>query len=175
MFPPFRCDAPGGLSVVLIVTLLTRRNLILAATLGSAAMLLGAWGFQYLGGLAPCKLCYWQRYPYIASVPIGVVALVAGGAFLPLLGALAAAATGAVGVYHTGVERGWWQGPDTCTSGPIGDLSPDQLLEQIMAAPLVRCDEVAWQLLGLSMASWNAVAAFGLMLLWLWAARLSRA
>ena len=101
--------------------------------------------------------------------------MLVGGALLPLLGALAAAATGAVGVYHTGVERGWWQGPDTCTSGPIGDLSPDQLLDQIMTAPLVRCDEVAWQMLGLSMASWNAIAAFGLMLLWLWAARLSRA
>jgi disulfide bond formation protein DsbB len=164
-----------GLRVVLSVTLLTRRNLILAATLGSAAMLLGAWGFQYLGGLAPCKLCYWQRYPHMAAVPIGVVALVVGGAFLPLLGALAAAATGALGIYHTGVERAWWQGPDTCTSGPIGGLSPDQLLDQILTAPLVRCDEVAWQFLGLSMASWNAVVAFGLMFIWLWAARLSRA
>lgn len=157
------------------MSFLTRRNLILAATLGSAAMLLAAWGFQYLGGLAPCTLCYWQRYPYMAAVPVGLVALVAGGALLPRLGALAAAATGAVGVYHTGVERGWWPGPDTCTSGPVGELSPDQLLDQIMAAPLVRCDEVAWQMLGLSMASWNAVAAFGLMVLWLWAARLSRA
>ena len=156
------------------MTFITRRNLILAATLGSAAMLLAAWGFQYLGGLAPCALCYWQRYPYMAAVPVGLLGLAIPGALLPLLGALTAATTGAIGLYHTGVERGWWQGPDTCSSGPIGDLSPDQLLDQIMAAPLVRCDEVAWQMLGLSMASWNAVAAFGLMSLWLWAARLSR-
>jgi disulfide bond formation protein DsbB len=157
------------------LTHLTRRNLILAATLGSAAMLLAAWAFQYIGGLAPCALCYWQRYPYMAAVPVGLLALVLPGALLPLLGALAAASTGAIGLYHTGVERGWWEGPDTCTAGPIGDLSPDQLLDQIMAAPLVRCDEVAWDLLGLSMASWNAVAAFGLMAIWLAAARLSRA
>ena len=154
---------------------LTRRNLILAATLGSAAMLLAAWGFQYIGGLAPCKLCYWQRYPYMAAVPAGLLALAVPGALLPLLGALATATSGAVGIYHTGVERRWWQGPDTCTSGPVGGLSPDQLLDQIMAAPLVRCDEVAWQMFGLSMASWNAVAAVGLMAIWLMAARRSRA
>ena len=153
---------------------LNRRNLILTATLGSAAMLLAAWGFQYLGGLAPCALCYWQRYPYMVAVPTGVVALVVGGAGLPLLGALAAAATGGVGIYHTGVERGWWQGPDACSAGFVGGLSIDDLLAQINAAPLVRCDEVAWETLGLSMASWNAVAAFGLMILWLMAARLSR-
>jgi disulfide bond formation protein DsbB len=117
------------------LTYLTRRNLVLAATLGSAAMLLAAWGFQYLGGLAPCALCYWQRYPYMAAVPVGLLALAIPGIALPLLGAATAAATSAVGLYHTGVERGWWQGPDTCTAGPVGGLSPDQLLDQIMAAP----------------------------------------
>jgi len=154
--------------------LLTRRNLILLATLGSAAMVLGAWGFQYLGGLAPCKLCYWQRYPHMAAVPIGLVALAVPGVLLPLLGAIAAATTGALGIYHTGVERGWWEGPDTCSSGPVGGLSTDDLFDQIMTAPLVQCDQVAWEMLGLSMASWNAIVAFGLVVLWLWAARLSR-
>ena len=161
--------------MVLSVTLLTRRNLILAATLGSAAMLLGAWGFQYLGGLAPCKLCYWQRYPHMAAVPIGLSRWSWAGRSCRFSARSRRRPPGALGIYHTGVERGWWQGPDTCTSGPVGGLSPDQLLDQILAAPLVRCDEVAWQLFGLSMASWNAVVAFGLMFLWLWAARLSRA
>ena len=154
--------------------LLTRRNLVLVATLGSAAMILGAWGFQYIGGLAPCKLCYWQRYPHMAAVPIGLLALATQGRLFPILGALAAAATGAIGVYHTGVERGWWPGPDTCSSGPVGGLSPDQLFDQIMTAPLVQCDQVAWEMFGLSMATWNAVASFGFMAVWLMAARLSR-
>lgn len=155
-------------------SLLTRRNLIILATLGSAAMILGAWGFEYLGGLAPCKLCYWQRYPHIAAVPVGLISLAVPGVLLPLLGALSAATTGAIGVYHTGVERSWWEGPDTCSSGPVGGLSTDDLFDQIMAAPLVQCDQVAWEMLGLSMASWNAIVAFGLAALWLWAARLSR-
>ena len=153
---------------------LTRRNLILFATLGSAAMILGAWGFQYIGGLAPCKLCYWQRYPHIAAVPIGIVALFVPGVLLPLLGALSAAATGAVGIYHTGIERQWWEGPDTCSSGPVGGLSTDELLDQILTAPLVQCDQVAWEMFGLSMATWNAIASFGFVVLWILAARLSR-
>ena len=153
---------------------MTSRGLILVATAGSALLLLGALGFQYLGGLAPCDLCIWQRWPHAAAVLIGVAALAIGGRLLPLLGALAAACSAGVALYHTGVERGWWEGPATCTSGSIGDLSPQDLMDQIMAAPLVRCDEVAWQMFGLSMASWNALASLGLVLIWLAAARATR-
>ncbi|UWQ55560.1 disulfide bond formation protein B [Leisingera caerulea] len=150
------------------------RLLIVIAATGSAALLLGALGFQYIGEMAPCKLCYWQRYPHAAAAGIGVLALIFPGAVLPYLGALAALSTAGVGVYHTGVERGWWEGPATCTSGPVGGLSPDQLMEQIMAAPLVRCDEVPWELFSLSMASWNAIASFGLTLIWIAAANHAR-
>jgi disulfide bond formation protein DsbB len=120
--------------------------------------------------MAPCKLCIWQRYPHGAAVVIGAVALAFPLLILPYLGALAALATAGVGAYHTGVERGWWEGPSTCTSGPIGNLSADELMQQIMSAPLVRCDDVPWEMLGLSMASWNAVASFVLALLWIAAA-----
>lgn len=146
------------------------RLLIILASAGSAALLLGAFGFQYIGEMAPCKLCIWQRYPHGAAVVIGAVALAFPVLILPYLGALAAMATAGVGAYHTGVERGWWEGPSTCTSGPIGNLSADELMQQIMSAPLVRCDDVPWEMLGLSMASWNAVASFVLALLWIAAA-----
>lgn len=148
-----------------------RRLLILIAAVGSAAMMLGALGFQYIGEMPPCKLCYWQRYPHIAAAAIGVVAFIVPGASLSYLGALAVLTTAGLGVYHSGVERGYWEGPTTCTSGPIGGLTPDQLMDQIMGAPLVRCDEVPWEMFSLSMASWNAIASFGLFCLWIAAAR----
>lgn len=137
-------------------------------------MLLGALGFQYIGELPPCKMCYWQRYPHVAAVGIGVLAFVLPGVGLTALlylGAVAALVTAGIGVYHTGVERGFWEGPTTCTSGPIGGLTPEQLMEQIMGAPLVRCDEVPWELFTLSMASWNAIISFALAGLWIAAAR----
>lgn len=150
---------------------MNRKLLILLAASGSAALLLGAFGFQHLGGMAPCKLCLWQRWPHAAAVIIGAIALFYPKRSLALLGALAAGITGALGIYHTGVERHWWEGPDTCTSGDISGLSTDELMNQIMSAPLVRCDEVPWEMFGLSMASWNAVASFGFMALWLMAVR----
>ncbi|MFC6687070.1 disulfide bond formation protein B [Jhaorihella thermophila] len=149
---------------------LSRNFLILAAAGGSAALLLGAFGFQYLGGMAPCKLCLWQRWPHGAAILIGGIALMIPGRGLPLLGALAALTTAGIGVYHAGVEQHWWEGPRICTTGPVGGLSPEQLLEQIMSAPLVRCDEIPWEMFGLSMAAWNAVASAGLAVLWLMAA-----
>ena len=153
---------------------MTHRQLIALAAAGSAALLLGAWGFQALG-YAPCKLCLWQRWPHAAAFLIGVLVLARSVATLALAGALAAATTGAIGVYHTGVELGWWQGPDTCTSAPVDNLTPEQLMEQIMNAPLVRCDEIAWQFLGLSMAGWNAILSFGMAGVWLVAWRKMRA
>lgn len=152
----------------------TRTSLILTAVAGSAALLLGAWGFQYIGEMAPCKLCYWQRYPHAVAVVIGILAVLLPGRWLPLLGGIAALTTSGIGIYHTGVERGWWEGPTTCTSGPIGGLTPDQLMDQIMSAPLTRCDEVPWELFTLSMASWNALISLGLAVIWFAAARASR-
>ncbi|MFV1464752.1 MULTISPECIES: disulfide bond formation protein B [unclassified Phaeobacter] len=146
------------------------RILILIASAGSAALLLGAFGFQYIGEMAPCKLCIWQRYPHGAAVVIGAVALAVPLLILPYLGALAALATAAIGAYHTGVERGWWEGPNSCSSGPIGNLSSEDLMQQIMSAPLVRCDEVPWELFSLSMASWNAIASLLLAVIWIAAA-----
>ena len=87
------------------------------------------------------------------------------------LGALAAATTSGVGFYHAGVEQGWWEGPTTCTSGPIGGLSSEQLMEQIMNAPLVRCDDIPWELFNISMAGWNALISLALALIWVAAAR----
>ena len=149
---------------------MTRSQLILIAAGGSAAMMIGALGFQYIGEMPPCKLCYWQRYPHIAAIVIGILALFLAGRALPLLGALAALITAAIGGYHTGVERGWWEGPSSCTSGSVADMSTSDLMAQIMAAPLVRCDEVPWELFTLSMASWNMIISAGLAVIWVLAA-----
>lgn len=151
-----------------------KRTLILLAAAGSLVLLLGAWAFQYIGGMAPCKMCIWQRYPHGAAIVIGALAFALPGVrLLPLLGAAAAATTSGIGIYHAGVERGLWEGPSSCTSGSISGLSAEELMEQIMAAPLVRCDEIPWEMFGLSMAGWNALLSAGLVLVWLaaWRAR----
>ena len=137
---------------------------------GSAALLAGALAFQFIGGLAPCPLCIWQRWPHVAAVVVAVLGItVLSRHYRPLavLGSLAMAISAGLGLYHTGIERGWWKGPDTCTSSDITNLTPDQLMAQILGAPLVRCDEVAWEFLNLSMASWNAVISLALAGLWL--------
>lgn len=150
------------------------KRLVFAAAFGSLAVYLGALWFQYIGEMAPCKMCYWQRYPHIAAVVLGMLILSGGPRILAAFGAIAALTTAGIALYHTGVERAWWEGPTTCTSGPIGDLTTDELMAQIMAAPLVRCDEVAWEMLGLSMASWNGIASLGLAVIWVMAWRSGR-
>lgn len=151
---------------------MTRPLLIFLAAAGSALMLAGAFAFQYVGGLAPCHLCLLQRWPHAAAALIGVLALLIPGRLLPLAGALAALTTAGLGAYHSGVERHWWPGPNTCTSGDISQLSVGDLTDQLLAnTTVIQCDQVAWAMWGLSMASWNMLGSLVLVALWLMAAR----
>lgn len=148
-----------------------------AALLGGLgmAMLAGAMAFEHLGGLAPCALCIDQRKAWgavILAATIGVWAegrsRIAVALLMIALAALAALAGAGVALFHVGVEQGWWAGTAACGSGFEGFGSGDvgALRDRLLARPVVRCDEVAWSMLGVSMAGWNglisaAAGAFG--------------
>jgi disulfide bond formation protein DsbB len=139
------------------------------AAAGSAGLLTAAFLFQHVAGLAPCELCVWQRWPHAVAFGLGLLMLAPPlRRFRPMraLGVLAMLTAAGLGLYHTGVERGWWAGPGECSGGQSGDLSTDALMDSILSAPVVRCDEVAWSLWGLSMASWQGLAALALAALW---------
>ncbi len=140
-----------------------RRRLLLAnaiTLLTPAALLAGAYVFQYIGGLPPCEMCWWQRYPHMAAVAIALCAAIVPHAsarlWLVRLAAVAITISGAIGVYHTGIEQKWWQGVTACTATPLSG-STAEILADVMATPLVRCDAIPWSLFGVSMAGWNAV------------------
>ena len=139
-----------------------------------AALLAGAFAFEYVGGLFPCEMCWWQRWAHMAALAFAVVAI-AGARRLPdrgrsfvWLAALAILTSGLIGVYHAGVEAGILEGFTQCTSTGAGGSAQD-VLNQIMNAPLVRCDEIQWSWLGISMAGWNAIlsVATAFVILWL--------
>lgn len=151
---------------------LSNRLPILLATLGSAGLLGGAFAFQHIGGLAPCQLCLWQRWPHAAAILIGIVVLATGWRGLAWAGALAALATAGIGVFHVGVEQLWWEGLATCTAGSISGISAADLLDPTKdVAQVVRCGDIAWSMLGISMAGWNAILSLVLAGLWVTAAR----
>ncbi|MEM6387208.1 MAG: disulfide bond formation protein B, partial [Pseudomonadota bacterium] len=148
---------------------MTARSLMLTAAAGSLALLAGAFGFQALG-YAPCQMCLWQRWPHAAAIGVGGLVLALGPiALLGIVGALSALTTAVFGAYHTGVERGWWQGPTSCSGGgdSLGGMSGDQLLSLDLPSDVVMCNEVAWALFGFSMASWNTLISLTLAGLWI--------
>jgi disulfide bond formation protein DsbB len=136
-----------------------------------AALLGGALAFQYIGGLFPCEMCHWQRWPHGAAIVVALAAFV-----LPprparaavVLAALLAMASGAIGVYHWGVEQHIFEGLTRCSASATGS-DPAKVLQDIFATPLVRCDQPQWSMFGISMAGWNAILSlgFGLVILWL--------
>jgi disulfide bond formation protein DsbB len=134
----------------------------LIALLLPLALLGGALGSQYFGGLHPCEMCYWQRWPHGVAIVLAALAFTApadsGRArSLTLLAALAIALSGVIAVYHAGVEAKIFQGFTTCTALATKGMSSADLLKAITHAPLVRCDEVQFRFLGVSMAGWNAI------------------
>ena len=140
-----------------IPTISQRLGLIIAGSI-STALLGGALLFQYVGGLAPCDLCLWQRWPHLAVI---VVAFIGLRGVLPRgmlwLTFIAGSISAGLSSYHAGIEYEWWSGPASCTANLVLDGDIKALTELLLATPLVRCDEVTWSLYGLSMAGWNAL------------------
>lgn len=123
------------------------------ALLVPAALLGGAYLSQYGFGMWPCEMCWWQRYPHFAGLALALAAFLRPpGRVFVALAALAILASGLIGFYHAGVEYGWLPGLTACTSEVALGGDP---LEAIMNAPLVRCDQVQWELLGISLAGFN--------------------
>ncbi|HET9335490.1 MAG TPA: disulfide bond formation protein B [Sphingomicrobium sp.] len=132
----------------------------LLALIVPAGLLGGALFSQYVGGLYPCEMCYWQRWPHGAAILLALGAIASPveaprAPILTLLAAVAVAISGAIGVFHAGVELGWWEGVTRCT------MTGATSLEDILSVPLVRCDQVQWSLAGISMAGWNAILSLG--------------
>lgn len=138
--------------------------LIAGAILAALMMALLA---QYGAGLAPCELCHWQRYAYLVALALALATIALGGSaqrrrlFLALTGVALLGVAG-IAAYHVGIEQHWWAGSSTCTGGDFSGLTGAELEAAILAAPLVRCDEPAWELFGISMAGYNILYALGL-------------
>jgi disulfide bond formation protein DsbB len=134
----------------------------MAATVGSAL------AFQYIGGYIPCKLCYEQRIPYYVGAPLMLLAVLAAVFKLPvwitrallIVGGLLMVYGLYLGVFHSGVEWGWWPGPTDCTNvaGPV-DTGGNGVLDALDKFVPPSCDKAALRILGLSLAGWNAIAS----------------
>jgi disulfide bond formation protein DsbB len=132
------------------------------ALLLPTALMAGALGSQYWGGLYPCEMCHWQRWPHYAAIALAGLAFVLRTSplsrILVSLAALAVLASGAIGAFHAGVEYGWWEGLTRCSTMPSTE---GDLLTNIMKAPMIRCDEAPWTLAGISLAGYNALISIG--------------
>ncbi len=127
------------------------------------ALLGGALGSQYIGGLYPCEMCHWQRWPHYAAVPLALLAIFTRHKLAPAMLFLSLAmlmilTSGLIGIFHAGVEYGWWEGLTTCSTAPSagGDF-----LSDIMETPVISCDQTQWELFGISLAGFNAIISIG--------------
>jgi disulfide bond formation protein DsbB len=150
----------------------------IAAAAIAAATILGVYFFEYVLHYKPCPLCLTQRIPYYVAIPIATAVaiaahlgtgwrLLAGGLVLVAIAMLISAG---LGVYHSGVEWKWWAGPSDC-SGPVTSFgTAGSLLQTIETTPVVRCDEAAWRLFGLSLAGYNALISVAIAGIAIWGA-----
>ena len=141
--------------------LLAPQHCLVLCALISAALLGGALLFEHVGGMAPCSLCIWQRWAHVAVIVCALGWLVISqpiGASLRaglIITALAGITSVGVAGYHAGVEWQLWAGPAGCTASLSSGGSTADLVDSLLATPVVRCDDVPWSLFGLSMAGWN--------------------
>ena len=139
------------------------RHALWIALIASVGTLGSVFTAEYGFLLKPCVLCVYQRWPYAGIIAIAVLAYILrdriSAVYFQAAAALSFAVTAGVGAFHVGVEKGWWKGTSECVADTSATLSLDELRAQIMSAPLVKCDEVAWELFGISMAGYNFLFA----------------
>ena len=146
----------GTLKHELSVLLAPQRGLI-ACALISAGLLAGAFLFEYVGGMAPCSLCIWQRWAHLAVIACALASLGFGAGAPNRLraGLVITMMTALSSVGNAGVEWQLWAGPGGCTAALDTGADAATLVDSLLATPVVRCDDVPWSLFGLSMAGWN--------------------
>lgn len=138
----------------------------------SLLLLGGAFFFQYVMGLKPCVLCLYQRAPHAVAFAFGLLVVLLAwrfkkqkpAALVIFLCALVYLVSTSLGIYHTGVEQHWWVSAFEACSAPGISIGSDKLLSQIESAPAIRCDAIAWQMFGISMAGYNALLSFAMMI-----------
>jgi disulfide bond formation protein DsbB len=168
-----------------MISMARTRPLAAAAAVVAAvgvATILGAWFFEYGLGLKPCPLCLEQRHAYYFAIPLAVMVVMGdqiGAARKVLIAALVVIAAGMLwntylGIYHSGVEWKWWQGPTDC-SGALENLgAAGNLATTLEKMSVVRCDEAAWRFLGLSLAGYNALISAALAAVAIWGVVMER-
>jgi disulfide bond formation protein DsbB len=135
--------------------------------LGMAATVGGALGFEHIGGYIPCALCLLQRNPYYYGIPVGILAIIVAAIGLPswvtrallvVIGVMMLVGAG-MGVYHSGVEWAFWEGPASCGGGAGVTTNAGSLLSDLNTVHGPSCTEAALRVLGLSFAGWNVIAS----------------
>ncbi len=142
------------------------RSVLLLVLLASIAVVGSALLSQYVGGLQPCELCLAERWPYYGAIVIAGLALASDQRRalwgIGVIALIFLASTG-LAAYHVGVEQHWIEGPTACTGGGSGAKSAEELMKFLENQQSVRCDEIQWSFLGVSLAGWNVVTSLGLL------------
>ena len=149
---------------------LVRSETAIAAilTLGMAFVVGSALAFEHIGGYIPCALCLLQRNPYYIGIPVGILATLAAVLNLPssitrsLLAVIMILMIvgGGLGVYHSGVEWGFWEGPASCSVGGAAPAAGSgDILSQLNSVKGPSCTEATLRVLGLSFAGWNVIGS----------------
>lgn len=137
-----------------------------------------AYFFQYVLGLAPCILCLLQRWPYVLAIGLGVLAwrVPAARPAVYFWATVTFLVGGGVAIFHVGVEQAWWLGTSACGGAAFQQgMTAQQMVADLLATPPVACDQVAWDLFGISMAGFNVMLSAGLVVVCAWAFRRSLA
>ena len=138
----------------------------------SFSMILFALISEHIFGFAPCSLCIIQRYPHIlvSITSVWIIFFRTHNFFMYPLNTLVMALSIILASYHVGVEQSIFQGPQSCSSPNISlmsEKSAEALLQDILNTSVMRCNEVTWSFLNLSMATWNLILSIGLFIGWM--------
>ena len=120
---------------------------------------ISAFLIEYQFNYQPCKLCIYERIPYLLSIVllIKIFFINKYQKITLLILSLIFFISTILAFYHFGIEQGFFKESSACTTKDLSEaLTKEEILEQLNKN-IISCKDVSFAIFGLSLATINTI------------------
>ena len=141
-----------------MILLPNRKNFYLIILIISMISIISALYIEYVLQYEPCKLCIYQRLPYMAAIFISFIGFNYSSndkilIILIMIFVLSAIISG----YHFGIENNLFDELSACVNDSLDISNKSKLLESLNQSMPVNCKDATFKILGVSLAAINTI------------------
>ena len=135
-----------------------RKNFYLIILFTSLICIISALYIEYILQYEPCKLCIYQRLPYIAAIFVSFIGLnYSANDRILIIIIMIFTISALISGYHFGIENNLIEEISSCTNDSLDISNKSRLLESLSKSMPVDCKDATFKIFGVSLAAINTI------------------